>query len=791
MKKLLALVLISISIPALIFAQNSTDAEKDKTEKKEPKFKSIDDFFEEEVIHKEGLFDLYQDAGKLYFEIDKELLEEEILVVSRIKGHVKGLNFGGAGMRSRPQQVIRWQKHNDNLILRSVSYNAVANEEDPIYQSVVNNNFEPIIQRFAIKAISADSSSYLINATPLFTKDISMIGALSASDKKRFGIQRLDSDRSMVTETKSFPSNTEVSHILTYTGSKLPDNQLTGTLSVEMNQSFIQLPKDPMMPRLYDKRVSYFSLQQTDYSMDVHTAGKKRFITKWRLEPKDWDAYNRGELVEPVKPIVYYIDPATPKQWVKYLKQGVNDWQSAFEYAGFKNAIYAKEAPSKEEDPNWSPEDVRYSVIRYVATDIQNAMGPHVHDPRTGEILESDIIWYHNVMKLLRNWYLIQTAAVNPDAQKAKFTDDVMGELIRFVAAHEVGHTLGLPHNMGSSSAYPVDSLRSPTFTATHGTAPSIMDYARFNYVAQPEDNITNFYPRIGEYDNWSIEFGYKLIPSAKTPEEERTTINEWIKAKADNPVYRFGFANRIDPSAQTEDLGDNAIYASELGMKNLQRIIPKLETFAYKNASNYDELEELYTQVVNQLNRYCGHVASNIAGVYEYNKSMDQEGAIYVAVPAQRQKDAVNFFLNNIFDTPEWLLNDNIASKLSQATLNSKVQSMQVRNLNRILSWNRLNRMTQYQEESGYTVEALFSDLAQNLFNKTNPDAFERNLQASLINAFTDLSAEKSKANQDVQALATNQLNDLKSLVKKQGKKASDTTTKAHYNMLLKNLED
>lgn len=791
MKKLLALLFISISIPALVLAQETADAEKDKTEKKEPKFKSIDDFFEDEVKHKEGLFGLYQDAGKLYFEIDKELLEEEILVVSRIKGHVKGLNFGGAGMRSRPQQVIRWQKHNDNLILRSVSYNAVANEEDPIYQSVVNNNFEPIIQSFAIKAISADSSSYLINATPLFTKDISMIGALSASDKKRFGIQRLDSDRSMVTETKSFPSNTEVSHILTYTGSKLPDNQLTGTLSVEMNQSFIQLPKDPMMPRLYDKRVSYFSLQQTDYSMDVHTAGKKRFITKWRLEPKDWDAYNRGELVEPVKPIVYYIDPATPKQWVKYLKQGVNDWQSAFEYAGFKNAIYAKEAPSKEEDPNWSPEDVRYSVIRYVATDIQNAMGPHVHDPRTGEILESDIIWYHNVMKLLRNWYLIQTAAVNPDAQKAKFTDEVMGELIRFVAAHEVGHTLGLPHNMGSSSAYPVDSLRSPTFTATHGTAPSIMDYARFNYVAQPEDNITNFYPRIGEYDNWSIEFGYKLIPSAKTSEEERATINEWIKAKADNPVYRFGFANRIDPSAQTEDLGDNAIYASELGMKNLQRIVPKLEAFAYKNASNYDELEELYTQVVNQLNRYCGHVATNIAGVYEYNKSMDQEGAIYVAVPAQRQKDAVNFFLNNIFDTPKWLLNDNIASKLSQATLNSKVQSMQVRNLNRILAWNRLNRMSQYQEESGYTVEALFADLAQNLFNKTNPDAFERNLQASLINVFTDLSAEKSKANQDVKALATNQLNDLKSLVKKQSKKASDTTTKAHYNMLLKNLKD
>lgn len=779
---------ILILIPFLTYAQGKKDQD---SKDKETKPKTIENYFEEDVIVDEGLFNLYNDDGKLYFEIDESTLEQEILVVSRIKGHVKGLNFGGAGMRSRPQQVIRWQKHDDKILLRSVSYNAVANEEDPIYQSVVNNNFEPVIYSFPIKALKSDSTSYLINVTPLFTKDIPMIGALSASDKKRFGIQRLDSDRSMVTKTKSFPSNTEVAHILTYTGNKIPDNQITGTLSIEMNQSFISLPKDPMMPRLYDKRVSYFSLQQTDYSMDVHTAGKKRFITKWRLEPKDWDAYNRGELVEPIKPIVYYIDPATPTQWVKYLKQGVEDWQSAFEYAGFKNAIMAKEAPSKEENPDWSPEDVRYSVIRYVATDIQNAMGPHVHDPRTGEILESDIIWYHNVMKLLRNWYLIQTSAVNPDAQKARFSDEVMGELIRFVAAHEVGHTLGLPHNMGSSSAYPVDSLRSPTFTATHGTAPSIMDYARFNYVAQPEDNITNFYPRIGEYDNWSIEFGYKLISSAETPEAERPIINEWIKAKADNPVYRFGFANRIDPSAQTEDIGDNAIYASELGLKNLKRIVPKLESFAYKNATNYDELEELYTQVVNQLNRYCGHVAANIAGVYEYNKSMDQEGAIYIAVPAQRQRDALNFFLNNIFDTPEWLLNDNIASKLSKATLNSKVQSMQLRILNRILAWNRLNRMTQYQEESGYTVEELFSDLAINLFTKTKPDLFERNIQAGLINAFKGLLSEKSKANQDVQALAANQLNDLKSLIKKQHKKVSDITTKAHFNMLMNKLED
>lgn len=791
MKKILLLVSLTIIIPGLLLAQKEGKETTDSTKTEAPKFKSIEDFFKDEVEHQPGLFGLYKNDGKLFFEIHDDLLEDEILVVSRIKGHVKGLNFGGAGMRSRPQQVIRWQKHGDKLLLRSVSYNAVADEEDPIYQSVIQNNFEPIIMTFPIKAVGKDSTSYLVNVSSLFTKDIDMVGALSANDKKRFGIKRLDSDRSMVTTTKSFPTNTEVSHILTYTGSKLPDNQITGTLSVEMNQSFIQLPEEPMMPRLYDERVSYFSLRQTDYSMDVHTAGQKRFITKWRLEPKDWDAYNRGELVEPVKPIVYYIDPATPTQWVKYIKEGVDVWQDAFEYAGFKNAIYAKEAPSKEEDPDWSPEDVRYSVIRYVATDIQNAMGPHVHDPRTGEILESDIIWYHNVMKLLRNWYLIQTAAVNPDAQKAKFTDEVMGELIKFVAAHEVGHTLGLPHNMGSSSAYPVDSLRSPTFTATHGTAPSIMDYARFNYVAQPEDNVTNFYPSIGEYDNWSIEFGYRLIPGADSPEAERATINEWIKAKADDPAYRFGFQNRVDPSAQTEDLGDDAVYASQLGIKNLQRIVPKITTFAYKEAENNAEVQELYTQVVNQLNRYCGHVATNVGGVYQYNKTMDQDGAIFVAVPKARQQKAVQFFIDEIFNTPSWLLNQEMMDLLGTDQVYSRVQSMQGRTLGRLLSYRTLNRMVDYQAASGYSVDQLFDELTAGLFANTSLDQFKRKLQVDYAKGLMAMLEADSKANADVQAVAANQLNDLEELVKKQKKKASSAVDKAHFERLEKMLSE
>jgi hypothetical protein len=406
---------------------------------------------------------------KYYFEIPFDLMEKEILVVSRISGHVKGLNFGGAGMKSRPQQVIRWQKHDNKILLRSVSYSSTASEEDPVYQSVINNNFEPIIQTFKLEAYNKDSTGVVFNATPLFSTDIAMIGALSDSQRKRFGIRSLDKSRSMILHMKSFPENTEVRHVLTYSGTKLPDNVITNTLSIEMNQSFIKLPEDPWQPRYYDPRVGYFSVRKTNYSLDEQKAAQQRFITRWRLDPVDMEAYKRGELVEPKKPIVYYVDPATPDKWKPYIKQGVEDWQKAFEKAGFKNAIIAKDPPSKEEDPDWSPEDVRYSVIRYITTDIQNAQGPHVHDPRTGEILESDILWYHNILNLLRNWYFIQTSAANPEAQKPKFDDALMGELVRFVSAHEVGHTLGLPHNMGSSVAYPVDSLRKAGFVQRMG----------------------------------------------------------------------------------------------------------------------------------------------------------------------------------------------------------------------------------------------------------------------------------------------------------------------------------
>ncbi|WP_424963193.1 zinc-dependent metalloprotease [Ekhidna sp.] len=799
MKKILTVVfaLLFVGISTDIQAQKKKKKKGDDTEQEAPKKKKngLKDYAEvitNEAITDEGLITSHQVGDDFYFEIPANLLEKEILIVSRIAGHVKGLNFGGAGMKSRPQQVIRFQKMGGKILMRSVSYNNVAAENEPIYTSVKNNNFEPVIESFSLETMKDDSSSYVIKVTDFFSSDIPMIGGLRDSERKRFKIKGIDKARSLITSVKSFPENVEVRHILTYKGDELPANGLTETLSIEMNQSMILLPEDPMVPRYHDERVGFFSLRQIDYSSDEQKAAQRRFITKWRLEPSDWDAYNNGELVEPVKPIVYYIDPATPEKWRKYIKQGVEDWQVAFEAAGLKNAILAKDPPSKEEDPDWSPEDVRFSVIRYIATDIQNAQGPHVHDPRTGEILESDILWYHNVMNLLRNWYFIQTAAVNPEAQKTKFDDELMGELIRFVSAHEVGHTLGYPHNMGSSPAYTVDQLRDKAFTDTHGVAPSIMDYARFNYVAQPEDGITNFFPRIGEYDLWVTQYGYKPIPNVSTPDDEEDVLNAWIKEKGDDPLYRYGRQRGlpVDPTAQTEDIGHDSMIASELGIRNLKRIVDKLMDWTTVEGENYKELEELYGQVVNQFNRYNGHVVSNVGGVYEYYKTADQDGAVYTHVEKDKQERAVEFLNEQLFATPNWLVDAEILGRIQQDGLVERMRGIQVRILNRLTMEEMLMRMIENEALNGndaYSLTGLFTDMRQGiwgeLYNGRRIDTYRRNLQKEHINRLGELMSleEEKYANSDIPSVAMATLSRLERDVRSGLSRQNDTSSRFH----------
>ncbi len=685
-----------------------------------------------------GLFTVHKVDDKYYYEIPDSLFNREMLVVTRfVKVPGADGTYGGEEVN---EQVWKWEKRDKQVMIRIPLYTNIAAEGSDMFESVRNSNLEPILASFDIKALSKDSSGVVIDVTDLFAKDVTALG-VPAKTKTQYKITRLDETRSYIDTIKSFPINIEARTVKTYSATNPPGDASIGSLTVELNTSMVLLPKVPMQARLYDERVGYFSRRQTDYGIDAQKATVTRYVSRWRLEPKDAEAYARGELVEPKKQIVYYIDPATPKKWRPYLIEGVKDWNAAFEAAGFKNAITCLEAPT--DDPDWSPEDARYSVIRYFASNIANAYGPHIADPRSGEILESDIGWYHNVMNLVRNWFFVQTAAVNPDARMPKFKDEVMGQLIRFVSSHEVGHTLGLPHNFGSSVAYPVDSLRSAAFTKKMGgTAPSIMDYARFNYIAQPEDKGVLLYPGIGPYDKWSVKWGYTYFQN-KTTAEEASILNKWTVEKAGNPLYFYGqqTSNPTDPRSQSEDLGDDAIKASAYGIANLKRIIPNIEKWTYEVGKPYDNFKELYGEVLGQFNRYMGHVRANIGGIYENDKTYEQKGAVYTHVDATKQKASVKFIIDEAFKTPTWMFTGVETNKFDNAEWVDQLRRLQVTTLNGILDPNRLVRVISNSATNGnkaYAIDELFSDLRKGIWselnNGTNIDVFRRNLQRAHI---------------------------------------------------------
>ena len=715
--------------------------------------KAFKDLITDKAITKPGLFTVHKVEDKWYFEIPDSILNKEIMAITRFSKVAGGGGVYGGELAN--EQTIAFEKgpHN-NIFLRVITTISAADSTNAIFKAVTNSNLNPIAAAFDIKAYGKDSTSNIIDVSDFFKGDNQPV-SINNYVKKGLNLSSLASDRSYIQNINSYPINTEVKTVKTFNSTpslgfsapspfpsiSLPAAEAAGAVTLELNNSFILLPSKPMKKRLFDPRVGFFADNYTVYSDDQQKVEDNIFIVRWRLEPKeeDLEKWKLGELVEPKNPIVYYIDPATPKKWRPSLIDGVNDWQKAFEKAGFKNAISAKEWP--ENDSTMSLEDARYAVIRYFASDIENAYGPNVHDPRSGEILESHIGWYHNVMKLVHDWYLIQTAAVDSNARKMKFDDALMGQLIRFVSSHEVGHTLGLRHNMGSSSKTPVELLRNKAWVEANGHTASIMDYARFNYVAQPEDNISEvgLFPHIGAYDQWAIKWGYS-VTDTKDEEEDNKLVNKWVidSLKA-NPRLWFGTeVNPFDPHSQTEDLGDNNVKASEYGIKNLKRIIVNLPEWTKEEANKYKNLEDIYTQLVIQFNRYMNHVLKNVAGVYETPKSIEQPGDVYEPTPVAMQKDAVNFLNKQLFETPYWLVDKSILNKFSNPVTTEMVGSIQNSVLNNLLSPSRLNRLAlsgnRFGAEKTYAVDDALTDIKKGVWSELSTkkpiDNFRRNLQ-------------------------------------------------------------
>lgn len=756
----------------------------DKTEKKEAPVT-------------QGLFSVQKEGDKWFLLVPDSLMGRPFLAITRYVSTPSGIGlYGGEEVN---EQTFYWENaNNGNLLLRSLIYLSAADSTQSIARAVKASAQDPIVESFKIESTKRDSAknaSYKVEISRLFNKENIAVG-IDNNTKKRLGLSAMNTDRSFIKAINTYPINTEVKTIRTYNSKEngtSPAGQTAGVVTFEMNTSFVMLPKDPMRKRLFDPRVGYFVNYFEPYTDDQQSVKRKSFICRWRLEPRDEDIekMKRGELVEPKKQIVYYIDPATPKQWRPYLIQGVNDWNAAFEQAGFKNAITAKEWP---DDSTMSMEDARFSVIRYLASPISNAYGPHVNDPRSGEILESHVGWYHNVMKLVHDWYMIQAGCSDSTARKMTFDDELMGQLIRFVSSHEIGHTLGLRHNMGASNATPVDSLRNKEWVEKHGHTASIMDYARFNYVAQPEDNIgrAGLFPRINDYDKWAIEWGYKPIFDTKDEEEDRLVLNrKTIEQLKKGRRYWFGgegYDN--DPRAQSEDLGDNAVRASEYGIKNLKRIVKALPQWTAEEGDLNDNLNDIHQAVVNQFMRYEGHVLRNIGGIYTTYKSIEEPGAVYTPQTKAEQKAALDYIDRNVLTEPAWLIAESYVSRISSAPL-ELIMPLGRRAVTDLLSPTKIGNIAKYSyADNAYKPEEYIKDLTTIAFRETATGkavgTYRRNIQTTFV---TEATRWYDSAPDNTKVYYYSMLRNLHERLT--AARSSDAATKGHYHVLRQMIDD